>query len=179
MSALAIAAPARHTLFEWIDDTVTILDTIDGLDEADDEAREDLERRLAFTLHGTREKVDRTAGVLGSLEVAAAAAKAEAARCSARAKRFESQIAQIESRVLAIMAANGLKRLEGNVSTLSSRACPVSVVIDRLEAIPYEYLRSPAIPADVPDKRAIGDAWKKGIAVAGTHIAASERLVRS
>lgn len=179
--AIAIAAPARHSLFDYLDDVDAIATTLESLadDETSDEARADLERMLADALAGTRAKIDRTSGIIVAFETAAAAAKAERDRCSARAKRFESQINAIESRVLSIMAANGLKKLEGNVSTLAARSNPVSVVIDDVDEIPSTLMRSLPIPADVPDKKLIAENWRRGVAVPGTHIEQNSRLTRS
>ncbi len=182
MTAALALAPRRiqHTLFEYLEDVEAIQTTLDSLadDETSDDARADLERMLAEALAGTKAKVDRTAGILTAFETAAGAAKAEAARCTARVKHFERQIEQIEERVLAIMAAAGIKNLDGAVSTLTSRANPLKVVIDDVEEIPPILMRSPPIPDDVPDKKAIAESWKRGVGVAGTHVEAGSRLER-
>jgi hypothetical protein len=173
--------PKRHSLVEYLDDIETIQTTLESLDDEqlEDGAREDLERMMVEAIAGTRAKVDRTAGILTAFETAAAAAKAEAARQAARMKYFERSVARIESYVLATLSASGLKKLDGTISTLAARNNPPSVVIDDVDAIPADFMRSPAIPADVPDKAAIKRVLAAGDLVPGAHLEVAVRLVRS
>ena len=173
--------PRRPSLVECIGEVECILDTLDGLEDnsLSEDAREDLGNRLIDAIAGTKAKVDSICRVLASFEAAAAAAKAERDRLDARMKYFVRQTERLERYILDVLEARGLTKLEGFTSTLKAQKNPVRGVVDDERAIPFDYKRSPEIPADVPDKKAIGAAWKNGVEVPGTHLEQTNRLVRS
>ncbi len=176
-----LVPPPRKSLRDLLDDVDAIRDTLDSLDDdtLDDAARDDLSRMLVAAIAGTREKVDRTAGVLAQLEADAAAAAAECARLADRRKRFERHAARLADYVLAALSASNLNELRGNTATLTRRANPVSVVVDDPTAVPAEFLRVPDPPPPSPDKAAIKAALKAGGDVSGCRLIQAQRLVRS
>ena len=183
MSAAPVLAlvPKRPRLVDYLDDVESILDTLDGLEDGDDEARDALSAMLIDKIAGTRAKTDSTARVLASLEAAEAAALAERARLDTRAKYFARQQQRLTDYLLAVLDASKLDKLDGDVSTLARRRNPARVVIDSEAEIPWEYMRlpdPPPVPDAVPDKAALKQALKDG-PVNGCRLLQSYRLVRS
>jgi hypothetical protein len=183
-ASLSLVPARKHSLVEHLSDVEAIQTTLESLDDdaMGPEAREDLERMLMEAIAGTRVKVDRTAAILSVFETATAAATAEAVRLKARAEYFERQRKRLETYVLAVMSASGLKKLDGATSTLASRNNPASVVIDDESRIPWDFFRVPEPrpdPPPAPDKKLIAQALRAGSAVEGARLVASQRLVRS
>jgi hypothetical protein len=172
-------APAKRaglSLVERLDEVELILRTLEGLDEEElgPELREELQRELIAAIAGTREKIDRTAHVLGALENAETAARAEAQRLTLRARRFERQLERLKGSVLATLAASNRTKIEGYTATLSSRLNPIGVVVDKLSDVPLSFRR----PGD-PNKTAIREAIEAKVDVPGCRLARTTRLVVS
>jgi hypothetical protein len=81
--------------------------------------------------------------------------------------------------LLVNMQAHSITRLEAIdlsfVATLQNN--PPSVVIDDLDAIPADYMRTPPAPPPAPDKRAILEALKSGVHIHGARLVSSQRIV--
>jgi Siphovirus Gp157 len=178
-------APAKRaglSLVDRLDEVELIAETLAALDDGElaPELQAEIEAELFAAIHGTREKIDRTAGVLAAFEAAAAAARAEVERLEKRAAGFDRQHARLSSYVLGILQTLDGGRLEGHTATLARKLNPPAVAIDDAAAIPAEFTRTPPPPAPVPDKTAIKAALKLDAnAVPGARLAQTARLVRS
>jgi hypothetical protein len=182
MAALALVhTPALH---DQIQELQLFAETFESLEDADlsPGVREQLEKDFKSALHGTREKVDRTSAMLGYFEAGELAADREIKRLAERKARLAKQRERLEQYVLSTLAAAGVKKFDGHVSTLAARQNPASVVIDDAMEIPYDFLRwpdEPPTPPPVPDKAAIKAAIARGVEVPGARLSTSSRLVRS
>jgi len=183
MSGLALVP--KRSLFEHIRDVEGIAELVDALDDSNELAPElsaELSEKLIRAIAGTREKVDRCAGILALFEAAEAAAVAERARLDARALYFARQHDRLSEYVLAVLTASKLDRIDGETSTLTRHRNPPRVVIDDENAIPTEFLRWPdplPDPDPEPDKNAIKAAIRGGVEVPGARLVTTFKLVRS
>lgn len=175
------AAETKRTLAEHLSGVEAILDTLEGLDDdsLDEAARLELSEMLIAELAGTRKKVDNVSAALATFESLEAAAAREIERLDARRTRYARMRTRLTDYVLATMEASALPKLEGDFVTLTRRLNPPSVRIDDADAVPGAFLRTPPVPAPVPDKTAIARALKAGDAVEGCRLVQSARLVRS
>lgn len=184
-AALALVPKRKLSLVDRLEETQSIYETLAGLDEAeiDDEARTELTAMLVDSITGTKAKIDGSCRVLSQLESSVALAKAEAARCTARAKSLQGQLERLETYLLTALQRTPDKRLEGHTSAIALRLNPAKLVIDDAGSIPIEYWRTPPPPPPpdaVPDNTAIKLALKLNpLAVAGCRLVQGERLVRS
>lgn len=174
------ARETKRTLGEHLSGVEAIIDTIEGLDDdsLDEASRNELSEMLIAELAGTRKKVDSVSAALATWESLEAAAQREIARLEERRHRFARFRQRLEDYTLALMEASSLPKLEGDFSTLARRLNPPSVRIDDAEAVPGAFLRTPPVPAPVPDKTAIAKALKAGETVEGCRLVSSARLVR-
>jgi hypothetical protein len=175
---------ARRSLRALVETVDGLADAIETLDDGtlDDETRDALTAQLVATLAGTREKVDRTAGVLAMFEHLEAAAAAECQRLSKRVAFYCRQRERLETYVLAVLEASKLDRIDGETNSLQRRKNPAKVVIDDENAVPIDFLRFPPEqepPPPVPDKALIAKALKANSQVPGCRLVQSMRLVRS
>lgn len=186
MAAPSLAlVPPRISLREHIAEVDALIELVESLDESNAAELspgvvEQLQRDLISALAGTKQKVDNTARVLADFETGIAAAKAEEKRLKARAEYLERQKDRLEQYVLATLEASGLKKIDGHTSTLAARTNPAKVVVDvEVEDLPFDYIRTPPIPRDEPDKKKIAEALKRGEEIPGCHLIQTTRLVRS
>jgi hypothetical protein len=179
------APEARSTLRALVATVEGIADAIEALDpnDLDPETRAAMSAQLIEALAGTREKVDRTAGVLAMFEHLEAAAAAECKRLKTRTEFYARQRERLETYVLAVLQASNIARLDGETSSLQAKKNPPSVVIVDEDSIPTEYLRwpeEPPPPPPVPDKKLIAQSLKADPAsVPGCRLEQGSRLVRS
>jgi len=178
-----MSAAFAPSLYDCVAEIDLIESTLEAMDAEDlpPELRAELEHELNAAIAGMREKIDRTASVLAAFEAAELAAGAEMKRLGARKDRFARQRERLEGYVVGVLAAAGVKKLDGFTSTLTARANPVSVVIDVAAVLPAEFLRlpKPVVPDPAPDKGAIKAALGRGEFVPGCRLAQTMRLVRS
>jgi hypothetical protein len=169
------------TLIDQVEEVGHLLAIVQDIDQDDitPEHRAALESELLAAIHGTRQKVDRTAAALAALENAEAAAASEGLRLSTRRDRFRRQREQLEQYCLAIIQASGLKALDGFTATLKPRNNPPAVWVAPAAELPLEFLRDPKPAAPSPDKAAIKQALDRGEYVPGCRITRTVRLVRS
>lgn len=186
MSTPAISlVPKRMSLYEHVRDVEGIADLVDALDDANElspELSAELSEKLIGAICGTKEKVDRCAGILAMFEAAEAAAIAERARLDMRARYFARQHDRLSEYVLAVLTASKLDKIDGDTSTLARRKNPAKLVVDDENALPTEYFRWPdplPDPPPEPDKALIKAALKRGEEVLGVRLVTSYRLVRS
>lgn len=172
---------AGLSLVDRIKEVNLIQETLDALDEEGitPEISELLTSELIAALAGTRDKIDRTCGVLAAFEAAAFAAQNEIDRLDKRKAHFIRQHDRLEAYALAALQLANSKTLEGHTSKLSARLNPPSVVIDDATRIPAEFMRTPAQPPPTPDKTKIKNAIKAKTDVPGARLATSYRLERA
>lgn len=156
----------------------SILDEIRNmLDVPDEELSEEQKAAMGayLDLLGEQEadKVD-AIGQFFRLEAARAEAlKAEANRLASRARTAQNRIAWLKEKYLHHMRQAGVKRLNGNVYTMSIRGTDV-VHITNESALPPLYVCTMLVAK--PDKLAIKDALKNGQEVPGAELSQSFSL---
>jgi hypothetical protein len=184
--AFTFPAPAQErggaSLRDRVMDLELLADTVEALDNPDDldpQLREELTRDVIAALAGTREKVDRTGEVLSYFEAAQLAAEREIERLTARKAHFARAQARLEGYVLSVLECSKFAKLEGTLTTFSTRQNPPSVVIAEGTVLPERFMRQPPTPAPVPDKSALKTSLKHGAVIEGCALVATTRLVRS
>jgi hypothetical protein len=118
-------------------------------------------------------KVDNLGQFLRLETASAAAIEAEGKRLLARAKSRKNSIAYLKMRYLQTMESAGLKKVKGQVYTMSIHATDVVQITDE-QALPQEYVTQRVVTA--PDKTALKDALKNGAVVPGAQLAKSYSL---
>lgn len=133
-------APARGlTLYEIEDELMAWANTLELADT--DEQRDEIQQRVGTYLQAATEKRDRFAQFLAHLEQQEELAKLEEERLANRRRAIVRMREQLEAYAISVMEAIGVKKLQGNTSTLSLRLRPASVLIQDAAAIPPEYKR--------------------------------------
>ena len=139
-----------------------------------DAERQEIEARIAGYLKAGREKVDSFNAYLAHLEAQVELAKAEVDRINAIRRRIERVQEQLEGYAIRTMEDLGIRRLEGNTSSLALRLKPGSVIIDKPEFIPDEYKEATlTLPATLLPKvaEALGVHVRAMVSVRKTDIA--------
>jgi hypothetical protein len=93
-----------------------------------------------------------------------------------RRKAIEKKADSIRRYLKDNMQRCGINKIECPHFALTLKKNPPSVVIDDVEAIPAEFMVTPAPPPPAPDKKAIGDKLKNGEEVPGCRLEQGERL---
>src|SRR5205823_13690450 len=102
-------------------------------------ARVELEEMIRRAVQAEIQKVDGISRMLAHFESQAQFAAAESKRLQGRKKAFERAGERLELYVRSAMELAGVKKLEGQTTTLSLRVAPASVLISDFEAVPAEY----------------------------------------
>lgn len=137
-------------------------------DDATEEALAQLEMSL-------EQKADNCAAFIGNLEAFAAAAKTEEERIAARRKAAENRAAQIRDYLFRGMKAVDRTKLEVGTRVISIKKNPPSVTVDEEGIIPARFFT--VIPEQYKlDRKAVGEALKKGEDVPGCHLSQGERI---
>lgn len=136
-------------------DDVSIIDTLDSLDEAIDV------------------KVDNTVRVLKNLQAQVDAIKAERDRLYTRQKVLANNIDAIKERLVNAMDIAGKKTIDTGLFKVTAREGVGTVVIAEEEAIPSEFVKPPKIEFD---KMAIKKALASGEIVYGAFIEKKKTL---
>lgn len=151
-------------LYEIREEFLALLDAIEN-GEIPDEA-------IADTLEGMKgefdEKIENTACYIKNLKAEADAIKAEENSLKERRQAKEHQIERFKSGMMECMSRLGIKKVEGARArvTISTRA-GASVIISPDAVIPEEYQRTKV----EPDKTALKEALKAGVAIKGVTLA--------
>ena len=127
------------TLYEIEYELIYLLDTLEGLLPEEEQARLEIEEMIRRAVQAEIRKVDGISHMLAHFESQAQLAAAEGKLLQARKKAFERAGERLEFYVRSAMDLSGVKKLEGQTTTLSLRAAPASVLITNFEAIPAEY----------------------------------------
>src|SRR5437762_5133467 len=130
---------ATCTLYEIQYELMYLLDAFDGLLPEEEEARMEIEEMITRAVGDQIQKVDGISHMLAHFESQAELAAAEGKLLQARKKAFERAAERLELYVRRAMDLAGLKKLEGQTTTLSLRAAPASVLITDHDAVPAEY----------------------------------------
>jgi hypothetical protein len=99
----------------------------------------ELEEAITRAVWAEVQKVDGISHMLAHFESQAQLAAEESKRLQARRKAFERSGERLEGYVRRAMELAGVKKLEGQTTTLSLRVAPASVLITNFDAIPAEY----------------------------------------
>jgi hypothetical protein len=141
MASLALVP----TLYDLEESLTALLDTQDMVAPEDEQAfLADFEAALSTAT----DKRDRVAGRLAKLEAQQAYAAAEIKRLQAFKRSAEAQQSRLENYVAYVIQRLGKdakgkwRKLEGNSSTLSLKACPASVEVTDEPAIPIDFKRA-------------------------------------
>lgn len=119
------------------------------------------------------EKVDKFCSFLKMTQARIDACRAEAQRLQKKARAMEGRISWLEDSYLATMQEHGVKKIEGEVYTVSVRKA-YAVDIEDINTVPKELVRR--IEEVKPDKVAIGKLLKSGMDVPGCKLAETYSL---
>lgn len=130
------------------------------------------------TLEGLRgeleEKALNVAAYFQNLEATAQAVRQAEKHMQERRKRIERRIASMKHYLLENMQACGITRIDSPQFSLVVRRNPGTVVIDREDELPAEFVL--VRTERVPDKTSIRARLKAGESVTGAHLEHSSRL---
>jgi hypothetical protein len=101
-------------------------------------------------------------------------------QAAARLKGIRAREAALRNYALVQMQASGITKIEGPLLKLAVQNNPARAVIDDERSLPSGMMRMPPPappPVPLPDKKAILDALKAGVAVPGAHLEVGVRLV--
>lgn len=156
------------TLYDATTELVALNDTLSGLDEASPEERAAAEAELIPRMEAAIRKVDDFGRFLRHIEAQVDFAVAEIKRLQERKKSFEKLGEKLESYAIALMEREGLKKLQGNTTTLTLAAKPASVEILDESILPPQFVR--IVQTTSPDKVAIKSALTRGETVPGADL---------
>lgn len=121
-------------------------------------------------------KAKNTALVIRNIEATADAIKAAEQEMSKRRKAMENRAAALTQYLLDSMQFAGIQKIESPHLCLTIKKNPAAVVIDGVDLIPSEFMKTPEPPPPAPDKKAIAEAIKGGKEVPGAHLVQGVRL---
>lgn len=107
--------------------------------------------------------------MIRNIEATVAAVKEFTKAQADRAKALENRADGLRDYLQRCMESTGIEKIEGPGIVLSFRKSS-AVVINEPGLVPAEFMRQAEAPPPAPDKKAIADAIKAGIEVAGAHI---------
>jgi hypothetical protein len=115
------------TLYEIEYELIYLLDTLEGLPPEEEQDRLEIEETIRRAVQAEIQKVDGISHMLAHFESQAQLAAAESKRLQARRKAFERSGERLELYLRSAMDLAGVKKLEGQTTTLSLRStfvCP-------------------------------------------------------
>lgn len=120
-----------RSLFDLDDRLIDLMDCAEEAQETAGAVPEELIQEINDYIEAWRGKVDRIAGYWRWQESIAATCGKEADRLAARKKAADARVARLRSMLLAFMISRGLKKLEGEKSSIGTQAnSTASLVID-------------------------------------------------
>lgn len=161
---LTEAQHALHTRLELAGfDEQTIADSL----ESDDNTDALREKRLGYV------------AIIKNKRALAQARAAAAANMAALADKEEKDAERLEKILFESMIKTGDTELIGVEFEAKIKGKAASVIIKDASVIPAQYMRmpEPTPPKAVPDKKAIGEAMKRGEFVAGCELGTNKKLV--
>lgn len=121
-------------------------------------------------------KAENTVAYMRHLEALADSIKLAEAQMELRRVAIERRVAQLKDYVLACMQDAGIHKIESPYFVVSVAKNPPAVEVYNQEIIPMEFMKTPPAPPPAPDKKAIIDAMKSGVDVAGCRLKQGVRL---
>jgi uncharacterized secreted protein with C-terminal beta-propeller domain len=121
-------------------------------------------------------KATNVAMFIRNLETTAEQIKLAEKTMAERRKAIENKAESIRRYLKDNMQRTGISKIECPYFALAIKKNPPSVVIDDVEAIPAEFMVTPAPPPPAPDKKAIAEKLKNGEEVPGCRLEQGERL---
>jgi len=143
-------------------------------DELTDEQRAAMDTYLDELGKQEASKIDAFGQFLRVQSATADACKKEAQRLAGRSRTAEARISWLKTKYLDIMQRNGLRKIQGNVYTLSVRESDTVTVPTDVNALPETYLRRKE--SVEPDKTVIREALKAGQVIPGCELRKSYSL---
>ena len=172
---LPIQTPARPpSLWDLEDSLSALLETGEG--GVPEEVRDEYTRALAEAFHDARQKRDGVARFLRHLDHQIELGESEKARLTQRIAKLAQAKESLSGYVRAAMDRLGIRKLEGDLFTLSLRKNPDRVQVLNETDVPREFLRW-VPPIDgywVPDKKAIAQALKDHQLIGGCDLLRGE-----
>jgi hypothetical protein len=153
--------------------------SLEALESSDDLPAETIRDTLEGLEGQLQEKAVSVAHFVRNLESTADAIDEAAEAMRMRGTRLRKRAQSLQDYLLFNMQAAGITKIDSPYFTLIVKKNPPTVVIDSENLIPAQYMRQPdppPPPKPVPDKKAIGDAFKAGEDVPGAHTEQRERL---
>jgi Siphovirus Gp157 len=156
------------TLYEIEHELLYLLGTLDSLAPEEETARIELEGLITRAVHAEMKKVGGISRMLAHFDLQAEFAGAQIKRLQARKKRFERSGERLSHYVSGAMQLAGVKKLEGQTTTISLRLAPASVSISDFDAVPAEFkeVRTEV----VINKDAVKRALKRSVRVPGAEL---------
>lgn len=163
------------TLDEILTEIELMLDTPD--DSLTDEQRAAMDAYLDELAALEADKVDAWSRFLRSAEARAKHCREEAKRLTAKAQGIESRLEASKSRLVESMQRRGLKKLSGDVYSISTRKTTRVEVEPSSYNLLEEFGLAKVIPEQIqPDKVAIAKELKAGHALPGCKLVESQSL---
>jgi hypothetical protein len=138
------------------------------------------EQTIADTLEGMagelEVKAQNVAFFIRNLESTADQIKQAEKQMADRRKALENKAATIKDYLKRNMQATGINKIECPYFAISLKKNPPAVLITDEAAIPAEYLVQVPPPPPSVDKKAIAEALKAGVNVAGAELTQGERV---
>jgi hypothetical protein len=117
-------------------------------------------------------KAENICKLVKSIDLEAKGIKEEEKRLADRRKVLENRVSYLKEYLDDNMKAIGVKKIKGNIFTLSIQKNPASVNIHTTDSIPREYV----VVREDFDKKSIKEALKNGIEVPGAELKQTESL---
>lgn len=121
-------------------------------------------------------KAQSVAAMTLNVEAWAQVAEDASKRLAERAARTRKRAEWLRRYLHTNLQAAGLTRVESPEFTVSIRKNPAAVLIAEGIILPAKFMVQPDPPPPRPDKKAIGEALKRGEVIEGCQLSQSERL---
>lgn len=128
---------AALQLYDLVEEVQTWADTFDLAET--DEQRAEISARIEGFLQQGRDRVDQFNALVNHVEAQVQLAANEIERLKNRQKRMLGFVEYLEASAITTMETLRVKKLAGDTSTLSLRACPPSVIITDENALDRKY----------------------------------------
>jgi hypothetical protein len=145
---------------------------ISALADAEGEVDEETEHALSLLEGELVDRVNAAAVGVRELEHIEAAYRAEAKRLQSRAQVAASGAERLKRYLLDALTVAGERKVETPLFAVARQANPPRVVVDDAAALPEQYVTTRV--EQVVDKKAVADALKDGLEIAGAHLERSE-----
>lgn len=135
--------------------------------------KEEIEKAINEIEDKFNDKAENICKVIKSIELEAKAIKEEEKRLATRRITLENRVKNLKYYLDAEMKATGIKKIKGDIFTLSIQKNVPSVEINNLEVIPLEYF---IIQEPMINKKGIMDKLKSGEVIPGACLKQTESI---